>query len=629
MSLSSPASRIFTTAPLLTLPILLNLSWSALSTPNESPKWAMFVMLGVVLAGAGSALLYQRCRNGARLAPSAVGVLYLLWFAGLVLGVGPAVNTFIALERLAFWCAAGLTLTAMAWRSRHHPPHDRALQLSLIVSALVLSVDFGYRFLVDFPLPGFPRTVLFSRIGHFNFTADVLMILLPLLAWSLLTERNLWLRIGALIGLIGGGLMLLTSGSLGGMGGLAGGAVMAALLGLGSRWWHRTRRPAASGSARRGWVWLLLGLILAGALARPLYERMPANFRDQIFVRAEWWGAPKAEDLDQAQALPPLAGAWMAILPYLGARTPMWASTAGMVAEHPWVGFGTGSFEVEYPAFNKRYDLFKDPETLGFTIKTNPHNVLLQIAAENGLPMMLLFSGLYLWLLWQVMRAAWRQPDAFWLCAVWALWAAGLDTQVNHVFFNPASLFMSAIGLGLWYGRLPAPRPLAWPVCRWGRNPALPVAVTLLALFLASLPVRHLVSDYLVDRNNRMLAETPRPSYRVLKRAWEEAVAWSPQNVLAMGGLAAFYFNMGELRTAESHIEELMRAYPHYSNGLNMLASIQSRTGRLDEAEQTLEKTLKLEPDAKVVQDNLAEVRKMRERKAKDAATPAATPTVP
>ena len=132
----------------------------------------------------------------------------------------------------------------------------------------------------------------------------------------------------------------------------------------------------------------------------------------------------------------------------------MWASTTGMIADHPLKGLGTGSFLFEYPAYSKRYDLFADFETLGMKVKTNPHNVLLQIGADNGLPMMLLFLGLYLWLLLKVLMEAIREPSAFWLCGTWALTAAGLDALVNHVFFNPASLFLADMTIGLYYGRL-------------------------------------------------------------------------------------------------------------------------------------------------------------------------------
>ena len=326
--------------------------------------------------------------------------------------------------------------------------------------------------------------------------------------------------------------------------------------------------------------------------------------------------APPLQDIDKAQALPPLTPLWMAIMPYLGARTPMWAATAGMVAEHPWRGFGTGSFLFEYPGFSKRYDLFRDFETLGIRIKTNPHNILLQIASENGIPMTLLFAGLYLWLTFRVMQQAWREPNAFWLCGVWALWAAGLDAQVNHVFFNPASLFMAAVALGLLYGRLPvspAARILALcPLYRW---PIIPIVTSLVSIVLALYPLRWLVSEYYVSEATRLESSHPPASSRHIRLTWEAAKDWSPTNPRAVYGLAIVHYNTGQLTNAEEYLLEFLRLAPNHSAGLNLLASLYARLGRLDEAETTLGKALSLDPDAMTVRENLEKIRNLKEKK--------------
>ncbi len=614
-------------APLCAMPFMLNLRWDAMMAPSEEPKWAVFMLLMVVLAVAGAMAIYRQCRRaGPADAPvlSLPGLLFLLFFAGLAYGVTYAANPGEGWNRLAFWCAGGLTFWATARMARREPEFPQYLQIAITLTALVLCLHFWYGFFVDFSDPAFDKFVQFSRIGHFNFTADVLVVLIPLLAWTVLSHGG-WIRgLAAGFALLTTGFMLLTSGSLGGMGGLAAGGLLAGGLALLRRWMvhgHAGWRPG-----RRGLLTVLAIAVIVAVAARPVYQRIPKTYRDQIFSRAEWWTKPRAQDLNQAQALPPLTPLWMAMMPYLGARTPMWASTAGMVAEHPWRGFGTGSFQVEYTGFNKRYPLFRDPETLGVRIKTNPHNILLQLAADNGLPLTLLFAGLYLWLTVRVMRQAWCEPTGFWWCGVWLLVAAGLDAQVNHVFFNPASLFMAAVGLGLLYGRLPVPAG-SWtlPVCPVWRWPAAPMLAGGAALALALFPLRWVASEYYVAEATRLeLGQSASP--RHIRLTWQAAVDWSPDNTRAVYGLASSYYGQRDLTEAERWLQKFLRLSPNHTPAFNLLATIQAHLDRLDEAEATLTHALQIEPDAQALTLNLKNLRKHREQKSAQPPAPSAAP---
>lgn len=596
--------------PLAAMPLMLTVRWDALVAPNEEPKWVVLVVLGVVLMLAGLVQGFLRCpprppAAAERPCLSVPGIWLLVFFIGLAIGVGYTVNPGEGLNRLAFWCAGGLTLAAVAWAARH-TPGDRyigRISWAVSISAAWLSVLFWWGYFVDFPRSDFNKFVQFSPIGHFNFTADVLMVIIPLLAWITLTGSP-WLRWLALPSLATSAFMLLISGSLGGMGGLSAGALVAAILALARRisvgspgQWRPSRRTVLT-------VLTLTGLLALAA--KPAFEHLPKEYREQMFVRGEWWEAPEAGDLAKARSLPPLAPLWMGLLPYLGSRTPMWAATAGMVADRPWIGWGTGSYLFEYPGYSKRYDLFGDFETLGTRIKTNPHNVLLQIAAENGIPMALLFAGLYGWLMTHVMRRAWHDPTAFWLCGVWALWAMGLDAMVNHVFFNPASLFMAAMGLGLWAGRLPLPAGTrSVPLCPMFRWPAIPVAMLALGLWLASFPLRWVASEYYVAKAMRMSETTPTPPARDLLVTWVNARVWFPTNVQALYGLAAATLKLEQPQSAEAYLKAFLKLAPNHSAALNMLATIQANTQRYEEAEKTLERALTLEPDAQTLQENL------------------------
>lgn len=605
-------------APLVAMPLMLNLRWNAMIAPNEEPKWFILVSLGLLLATAGSFRAHQACRDTQKTTErsaspglSLMGLLFWLFFVGLAWGVTYATNPDEGINRLIFWCSGGLTLWATAWAGRHECNHVHYLKWALSISAFILCAHFWFGFLIDFRDPGFNKFVQFSRIGHFNFTADVLMVLIPLLAWTLLTHTTATVRLLSGFSLFTSLFMLFTSGSLGGMGGLLAGGLVAGLMGL-TRGFNRKNRRLAAGQRQRLFVGLLLiGLGFSGYLA---YQAIPDTYRDQMFMRGEWLDTPKPDNLAEARRLPPLTPLWIAIAPYLGSRTPMWAATTGMVSERPWSGFGTGSYLHEYPGFSKRYDLFGDYETHGVRIKTNPHNIFLQVAAENGLPLALLFSGLYLWLLFRVMKQAWQQPDAFWLCAVWALCAAGLDAQVNHVFFNPASLFMMAVGAGLWYSRLPEASHHPWvSFCPCWRFPVTAPLLSLFALGFATYPLRWVVSEYYVAEAARLTTANPPVSARKVVMAWSDALKWGPNNTGALYGLAGFYLQHGQIALAEETLNEFLKLSPNHSPGLNLLATLQAQSGRLDAAELTLQRAIQLEPDAEEPQKNLEQVRKQRE----------------
>lgn len=600
--------------PLLALPLMLNVRWLHLIEPNEAPKWLIMIGVGLVLVLCGT-LGHYGARGKASPTPAGWPLSPLTWllglfYLGIAAGVLHAVNPGEGMNRLSFWATAGLVAWSVS-RSVHQPGYLPALRWSLAVAAAVLAAAFWYDLLLEYQTPGYNPFVLFSRIGHFNFTADVLVNLIPLLTWALWTADR-WLLRGLIgFGLASSAFMLVASGSIGGMGGIVAGGLVALGWGLGSRLLRpdRERAQAPRSFARRAGVWLALAVVLVLS-AQALFPYLPKTYQDQILTRAEWWQAPKANALAEAHNPPPLASFWLSILPYLGARTPMWASTAGMIADRPWTGWGTGSFTAEYPAYSQRYDLFHDPETLGVSLKTNPHNLFLQLAADNGLPVALLFYGLYGWLLVRVMRQAWRTPTAFWLCGVWALWAAGLDAQVNHVFLNPASLFVAALALGLWYGALPRPgTPPIRKACRLSGSPLLSSLAITAALVLASYPITWAISEAYVATAVRADINHDPVSNRQQLVTWVTARRWSPTNVQALYGLANLTYQNKHYASAESYLKGFLKLAPNHTAGLNMLANIQVNTDRMVEAEKTLERALAIEPDAQALKDNLQTLR--------------------
>ena len=69
-------------------------------------------------------------------------------------------------------------------------------------------------------------------------------------------------------------------------------------------------------------------------------------------------------------------------------RWALWESTRAMIGEHPWLGLGWGSYRFVYP----EYDFFiQNPDVIIY----HGHNTLLSLAAEIGLPGMLVFAAVW------------------------------------------------------------------------------------------------------------------------------------------------------------------------------------------------------------------------------------------
>lgn len=585
---------------LAAIPLMLNVTYSETLAPNEEPKWGLWMLFILLMSVAqGLNLILRGQAPTPKTAPkiSHCGLGLLLFWAGLALGVPESVNPDEALNRFAYWSLGVMTLIATARFQRGTPDFDAKFKIALVTGTLLLSLSFWKGFFFDFQSPEYNRFVQFSRIGHFNFTADALMVLIPLNAWIVFAQGDALIRGLALLGLLSLLIMLGMSGSLGGMGGLSFGFLITLPLWL---------RPFRLKKIRGGHALLALFALVTLVLGTPkLIDRMPQDLRAQMFSRAGWSESPRESSLQKEVPQPPLAVLWLDLAPLIGARTPMWASTAGMVAARPLTGFGTGSFLFIYPDFSKRYPDFRDFETLGVKVKTNPHNAWLQIAAENGLPLMLLFSLLYFGTLFKTARVSFKDKDPFWPLATWALLAAALDAGVNHVFFNPASLFMVALLLGLIHGRLVTKNGISIPIIKHFSHPVRALLEGALILLIVWHPLRYLLSEHEVYQARALEATRPKVSPLHISTAWESAAAWSPTNLQALFGLANTQLVQGQSTKAKKTLQRILEVAPFHSATLNLLASLEAREGRLNEAAALLRRAVSLEPDATTLKENL------------------------
>jgi predicted Zn-dependent protease len=77
-------------------------------------------------------------------------------------------------------------------------------------------------------------------------------------------------------------------------------------------------------------------------------------------------------------------------------------------------------------------------------------------------------------------------------------------------------------------------------------------------------------------------------------------------------GLAVHYYRAKQISLAEKYLDDFLRVSPHRSIALDLMATIQTGQGRLEEAEQLLQKALRLEPDATILKENLLNLEKLK-----------------
>ena len=120
-------------------------------------------------------------------------------------------------------------------------------------------------------------------------------------------------------------------------------------------------------------------------------------------------------------------------------RLAHWQAGAEMAAAHPWLGVGLGNYAAAYP----RYRLLRWPLALG-----HAHNFYLNLAAETGLPGLLIFVALLLAAAlqaWRTLRAArgWQRALALGLLAAGAHLAT--HSLVDNLFVNNVHLYAGSL----------------------------------------------------------------------------------------------------------------------------------------------------------------------------------------
>lgn len=614
--------------PLLIFPFIINVRVFPFIAPNEEPKWLLLTLCLVAMGlTAGYSLLKRFSDIQFRLSVS--GMFLLAFYVFLAVGVFVGPNIVEGAIRFAFWMAAlGVWLSISAAVREDQRFMDWLVWL-VSIGSFAFCLRYWWSYFLDFGKPGYNIHVLFSPIGHVNFTGDVLIVLLPALIWMLVTQHHLVQRILNWFSVWTIATILLVASSRGALGA----ATLTSLVVLVLLIRHRNQFFPIKEK--------LAGLILPLALAATAlvssaitYVALPYHYRDLARVSATLQGEGDEKgrgvlQLTPGVEQPPLAEIWAKLNPVLGVRTPMFASSTAMALDAPLLGQGTGNFYSVYPGYSNRFPDFRDPLSSARTFTTNPHNIVLQIATQNGFIAMFIFMGLLCALMIGLFIRAWKQWDGWLAIGSGTMLGVLFDAMFNHVFFNPASMFVFALLGGAWWGALKAKEKLADSETEVGHsiakrgvafllpaNATKPAAIGLMVitLILAVWPVRWIISEYNAGYG-MMYMRQPDVAAMYNQKAYD----WDAYNFRAVFGVAQASYQRREYQQCIDYLKHFEAIYPYNPPALNMLGAAYLSSNRVEEAIAAFERTIKILPDFDMAIQNVTRARAILQQQQQQA----------
>lgn len=242
-------------------------------------------------------------------------------------------------------------------------------------------------------------------------------------------------------------------------------------------------------------------------------------------------------------------------IPYSYRRLYIWQSAWEIIKDHPWFGWGLGNFGLAFP----RYNLPSLDTVLRFGKVTRfAHNEFLQVAAEMGLPAMILYGAI----IGYIIKTGWtlsRQKNITWIHAAAYSSFAGIIVH-SLVDFNlhlPGITFMAImLGTVLLLDTGPV-QDRTYVFSGWARKAAV--------LFLSSLLVINILfitGHIYLSRAEK--GEAKKAPAAVIVKAYKKAQFFNPLNSYHYEKLARLYAGQyqqeNNLLAGELAISEYARA---------------------------------------------------------------------
>ena len=290
----------------------------------------------------------------------------------------------------------------------------------------------------------------------------------------------------------------------------------------------------------------------------------------------------------------------------LGLRILIWEGTARMIAAHPFLGSGTGSFQVAYPQY-RIPEYFGNPHAVDST--AHAHNEFLEIAAETGI----LGLGAFLWILVVFFRKGTdivrREDNGYKRGLAMGLVSGVAGLLATNLFgVNlrfPSSAIFLWLAMGLVMGRAPV-TSYRLPVAKL--SPLLRKVIFAFVLLLA-LEAGWLVvaKPFLADRYFQRGI-----NYRK-EGAWEKAISEYRKAVELVPYFADIYYRLGFAYAAAGETDRAIETYkrllfivPYYARTQANLGMLYLKESHPERALWYLEEAERLNPYDPAVLINLA-----------------------
>ena len=503
------------------------------------PKWTVGMLMVPVFFFTMNQL--RKKTTGCALFPFLA--LILVHFVSIFHSINPYYGflTVGALIIALFWYFSGyLFLQETPQKIRF----GMALSLSgVIVSIVGLLQQYGIRVFGDSQVLD-PSSLL----GHRNYAAQFLIILLPISVFLIRSGANIRQKLLGILSLVLGSMHLIVTGCRGAWIGLFISLLAAGLIYFLLKWPQTafSKRKMAAVAALFVAVFLIL-------LALPSFRSRFASVSD-IHKGTNHF------------------------------RILVWQSTLKMIAGFPLNGVSAGNFMLEYPLYRIPEEQALSGEDIFVHVA---HNDLLHVAAETGFFGLLAMAWLGITFLNLVRtRISSGRFQLFHLVGAIALMATWFQSMVSMNFRNPVPLLLSALLLG----SLDLPMDLKRKMPRIFFPRIIGIAITVILIILWGPLILH---AYYLGTGTKF---EQLQLYSQASHQYSQSHRLIPYEYQAAYHGGYCYLQTGELQNALASTDQALKSNPHFRNAVYNRAVILDEMNRADDALEWYQKVLSLDP---------------------------------